>query len=60
MKEVIDDLYTKLPTARAEVLKITDAINALQAVCTHNWKYDHEGHHKDYYKCNICRKEESR
>jgi hypothetical protein len=54
MQEVFQTLSKKREHLRGELRKVEKAIEAIQAVCEHNMKYEGHDSHKDYYRCTIC------
>lgn len=59
MKETIDKLVEEREKLLERVKKIDKAIDAFQEICEHDYEFDSNDSHKDYYKCNICRSQYS-
>tara|TARA_R110000868_G_C10319813_1_gene713024 strand:- start:39 stop:224 length:186 start_codon:yes stop_codon:yes gene_type:complete len=56
-KETFDELFEKQQQICAQLRTVDQAIASMQALCTHDWKYEGHGHNDDAYTCLICRKE---
>jgi hypothetical protein len=60
IKGAVAGLEDKINTFRKELKKHEDALKALQLLCAHDWEYDGHGHNDDYYKCKVCKAQETR
>lgn len=56
IKSIKDKIY-KLSN---DINRYKEALEALQGICEHDWKYDGHGHNDDFYICNKCGAEEWR
>ena len=56
MNATIKDLKAQAKDLYAKARKLDKAVDALQEICEHDWKYDGHGHNSDYYTCLKCGK----
>lgn len=54
MKTTIEGLLSEKKELQKRLTQVNEAIRALQAVCSHEWKYVGHDSHKDHYECAIC------
>ena len=56
IKETFNELFEKRQQICTQLRTVNRAIASMQALCTHDWKYEGHEHNDDAYTCLICRK----